>query len=137
MRLVSSSTVETFGPVTAKHCGTRIIFQFFYIWLLSHFLFNVTLELFCERVQVSCLVEKKKKAYSLHFCHFLCWFWRGWNLGFGFLFCFGLLLVFVLFCFFSRKIFPRRQLCEVQDFFLIFFFCFFSISWEMLNKRIV
>lgn len=46
--IVSPSTVEAFGPVTAKHCGARIILQFLCTWSLSYFLFDVTLELFCE-----------------------------------------------------------------------------------------
>lgn len=50
---------EAFGLVSAKYCDTQITFQFCYILSLSLFFFSpMWLELFCERVQVSCLVEK-------------------------------------------------------------------------------
>lgn len=115
-------SIEAFGSVTVKYCGAQIIFQFCYIWSLSFFFFfPMWLELFCERVQVSCIVEKNT-CISSHFCHFSCSFWRHQSLGFEF-FALG----------FLRRLFPRR-LSSVK--FRMFFLSFFIIWWIMFNRRI-
>lgn len=89
--------------------------------IIVFFFFPMWLELFCERVQVSCIVEKNT-CISSHFCHFSCSFWRHQSLGFEF-FALG----------FLRRLFPRR-LSSVK--FRMFFLSFFIIWWIMFNRRI-